>query len=542
MKKKSIFVAAFFVAVSTAIAMTPTYTDYLVNDPGAAFSTTYEINLNARHVDQLSFQAVYSSAAIPSVTFNNGTISTGSVTVSVNSGFAAVKATDSITVTDNPAVKASNTITVSSNTALSGAYLTINGYKLTEGIEWHLTATSSGTANAIATAIRANAHGITASFASGVVYATAAAAGNIGNGYTMTSSTPAALAVGTANFTGGAQPSLENAILTFNGKAYRNGYEWKSGGTGSATATNLAAFLNTFPVVRAASVSNVVYATATTQGSAGNAFTLVCSTPALTFASGNFTGGSDSATVTINGTSVLYGTDWSAGTTSSATAKSISDAIMANGTLNAIISSTWNASAVVTLTALTAGPNYSISALPVASFATSGANMTGGAASGINTTAETITIASHGLTTGLAILFSTSSASTPPAPLINQTTYYAIKVDANTIKIATTSALAVLGTSLNLTSQGTANKSFSLAPLALTGTASFKWQLSNDDTNWVDSTLAGSSVTFASPYTAGNVYSDFGQINANYIRLNYTAPTTGAVNLKVKGNGKSSNP
>ena len=67
---------------------------------------------------------------------------------------------------------------------------------------------------------------------------------------------------------------------------------------------------------------------------------------------------------------------------------------------------------------------------------------------------DIVTSASHGLTTGQPIRVSTS-ASDLPAPLAAGTTYYVIWVDANTFKLATTNALAVAGTNITITDDGT---------------------------------------------------------------------------------------
>ena len=50
-----------------------------------------------------------------------------------------------------------------------------------------------------------------------------------------------------------------------------------------------------------------------------------------------------------------------------------------------------------------------------------------------------------------------------------------------------------------------------MAPLTIAGTPSFKWQSSNDGTNFAD--LSVSSVTFGSPYTAASTQWDFGTYN-----------------------------
>lgn len=76
----------------------------------------------------------------------------------------------------------------------------------------------------------------------------------------------------------------------------------------------------------------------------------------------------------------------------------------------------------------------------------------------VNTTSEEITITSHGLATGRAVLF--TQGDTTIGGLTTGTTYYVIRVDANTIKISTSEGDALAGTAINLTSQGTGTHTF----------------------------------------------------------------------------------
>lgn len=73
--------------------------------------------------------------------------------------------------------------------------------------------------------------------------------------------------------------------------------------------------------------------------------------------------------------------------------------------------------------------------------------------SSVDTGAETITFtANHNLITGASIFF-TSTGAVPP-PLVASTLYFAIVVDADTIKVASSVANALLGTAINLTGAG----------------------------------------------------------------------------------------
>lgn len=70
----------------------------------------------------------------------------------------------------------------------------------------------------------------------------------------------------------------------------------------------------------------------------------------------------------------------------------------------------------------------------------------------VSTGSDTITITAHGFYTGMQ--FRVTTAGTLPTPLVVATDYYVIKVDDNTIKVATSYANAVAGTAINLTAAG----------------------------------------------------------------------------------------
>lgn len=527
----------------SVFAASPVYSGDLIN-AAVCVDSTPVLNLNQYQTGVLSFQTNYSSAIFSASTFTDGRASTGSITVAANTDFTIRAATNSITVASTASLapaKASNTITVSSNTALTHAILTVNGTQLIEGRDWTMTATSTGTAVAIKNLLD-SFPGMDASTASSVVYTTAAVAGVAGNAFTITSSTPAALTVGSANFTGGRNNGLNNAVLTVNGTQYRNGYLWTSldaNGIDNSTmtATSLASLLNHLTGISAQALSSVVTATATTAGTAGNSFTMSSSTSGMVVASANFTGGRATTTVTINGTVLTNGVDWTTGATSSATAKSISDAIAASSSLNTIITSTWSAAAVVTATASVSGTvgNYAWSTNNTASLTLTNSSLYGGSNASWVVNTPTITITNHGYSLAVGVLYSTGTIAI--TGLTNQTTYYVIPLTANTIKLASSKANAILGTGISLASlTNNGQHTFTLTPATLTGSPAWKWQVSNDNSNWVD--LSVSSVTFASPYTTSSNFWDFGSLASRYIRLNFVSPTTGCVNLAAPGNAK----
>lgn len=142
---------------------------------------------------------------------------------------------------------------------------------------------------------------------------------------------------------------------------------------------------------------------------------------------------------------------------------------------------------------------------------------------------------------GFQVLYTSSTIS--PSPLVNQTTYYVIPVDRSSFKLATTLNNAKAGTGIVITSSGTAH-TYTLAPLAITGTPSFKWQVSNDGTNFNDYTANSYNVTVSSvtmlSYTLGGASTvwDFGPFDFTWIRLNAIAPTQGGIQLKCTPNGE----
>ena len=101
------------------------------------------------------------------------------------------------------------------------------------------------------------------------------------------------------------------------------------------------------------------------------------------------------------------------------------------------------------------------------------------AASAVDASAETITIASHTLITGNPVTYQEGSSAV--GGLTDNTVYYVIKVDDNTIKLATSRTNANAGTAINLTSQGGGTHTLETPTVTLPG-------------NWKTSTKDGASV------------------------------------------------
>lgn len=81
---------------------------------------------------------------------------------------------------------------------------------------------------------------------------------------------------------------------------------------------------------------------------------------------------------------------------------------------------------------------------------------------------DTVTITAHGFLTGIAVTL--TSSGTLPGGLATATTYYLIKVDADTIKFATSLVNALAGTAVNITDTGTVAATQTVVVTALSGT------------------------------------------------------------------------
>jgi hypothetical protein len=119
---------------------------------------------------------------------------------------------------------------------------------------------------------------------------------------------------------------------------------------------------------------------------------------------------------------------------------------------------------------------------------------TAGTASEVDVTANTVTITSHGMLTGLKGQLTTTG--TLPGGLSTSTDYFVIYVDANTIKFASSLVNAQAGTAINITNQGTSGavNTFTATSLA---TASWKLQQANDKNNPIDLGTATNITTSA---------------------------------------------
>lgn len=150
--------------------------------------------------------------------------------------------------------------------------------------------------------------------------------------------------------------------------------------------------------------------------------------------------------------------------------------------------------------------------------------LAGGVNSEVNIVANTLAIPTHGFPEGFKIRLTTTG--TLPAPLLTATDYFVIVVDASTIQLATTLDLALAGTPIDITNQGTSGAVNTATGVALAG-ATVTFQKSNDGTNWIDIAVA-TSIT-----VDGSVIMEASNVAYQYLRV-VKALTAGVVDLKAE--------
>lgn len=345
--------------------------------------------------------------------------------------------------------------------------------------------------------------------------------------------------------------SLSGAQIRLAGIPITEGTEWNRQATKALTATDIARALNVkFAGIIVSTAPNgqaVVYSTAVTAGSVGNQ-SFSSSVTSMTVLTPTFTGGTDNAWVQIGDTRLTANSDFGVGASTITTRNNLVTAINAHSTLGALVlAAQTGVSSDALLTAKTVGTagNYGLTSSSPTAIVVDGLAMRGGASAATTINSANITIPSHGMGTGLGVVYSTGS-NVGLSPLVWGTTYYAIKVDANTIQLASSQANALAGTSIVILSSAapTTTNTYTLSVQAITGTPSYKWRVSNDGVNWADYTTTSAGVAVASgtltSYTFGGATQvwDFGRIGYSKLRFAVIAPTTGAINIKNDVVGK----
>lgn len=222
------------------------------------------------------------------------------------------------------------------------------------------------------------------------------------------------------------------------------------------------------------------------------------------------------ATITVAGHDLVEGTDFDAETSDDVTATNIAAAIDALAEVTA--SAATDTVTVVAATAGAAGNDIDMStdALP-ADLLLSGTTLEGGE------DLSYIDAPSHGFVTGLKIPLTGTNLPTGTSA----TNYWAIVVDEDTLRLATSYALAVAGTFVIISGAGTTNDA-ALTPSAL-GSSTVEVLASLDGITYFSyDTPKEIDITDTS-----NQFLDCGQLTVPYIKIEWTAPTAGALTLEV---------
>lgn len=154
----------------------------------------------------------------------------------------------------------------------------------------------------------------------------------------------------------------------------------------------------------------------------------------------------------------------------------------------------------------------------------------------VNTTNDTITEASHGYKTGLKVALTNSGGALPTG--LSATDYYVIRVDDNTIKLASSQANALAGTAVNITA-ASGGGTHTLTPASLAG-GTIKLQASAlpspgssaSSTDWIDVASSSQSISASGSYL-------WNVADAKYLWVRVHATmTAGQIDFNAYVNGK----
>jgi len=137
-----------------------------------------------------------------------------------------------------------------------------------------------------------------------------------------------------------------------------------------------------------------------------------------------------------------------------------------------------------------------------------------------------ISINNHGFYNAQDLLYSGSDIE----GLTDQTTYYAIVVDDNKIKLASSKINAINGTAIDITDYPKSydNVTYTLTPLDFNGNGVIEFYYSNNGSDYF---LYGSSITITSTTPSTSSIVDFGDFKYRYLKIKLTSPTSGLFNF-----------
>lgn len=229
--------------------------------------------------------------------------------------------------------------------------------------------------------------------------------------------------------------------------------------------------------------------------------------------------------------------DISGGTDAASVAALVETAIDAlTGLTAAIVTDDGAANGTMLLTQVVPGPTTNPvpkSADDAGAGSITGVQTTAGVATEVSPSANTVSVPSHGLTTGAKVTLTTTG--TLPAGLSTGTDYYIIVVDADALKFATTQALALAGTPVDITGYGT-TAAVHTVTVTTTIAGSVKFQKNNEPEGataiWFD--VGSSSQNFSGATTLNWTAVDVGYREVRAV----ATVTSGTVTASVRINGK----
>ncbi len=232
-------------------------------------------------VSNLGAVVSYSSPTFTDATFTTGQVSTGTITIASNALLSTAAATTSVTVQSVTGSSFGDSISFSCPVQPGAVVVKYPR-------DWAYGATTAATATNIAAALTARGAclgGVSFGATGRGVYATAPV-GGLYNKINVVANNAATLSVSSANMTGG----NDAAIVWVNGAPFQAGLNFGIGASATASATNLAAAINT-------ALGSLITATATGANvalqsvNAGNEFPLATSNTAAMTVSVPFTYG-----------------------------------------------------------------------------------------------------------------------------------------------------------------------------------------------------------------------------------------------------------
>ena len=256
------------------------YSETLVNETALSYDKNFTVD-SYSNFDDVSFQAIYSTATLAAVSFTDGRVSTGTITVASLASLSTAPASVSITISSNNP----NAL----NNSADGTVLTLNGVRYVASPagkwQWNAAYSTQSAAN-LAAAIAADGV-FDAASAGSVVYATTTVTGSYLNSWSVVTSSAGVLSIRgdttAANVSSTLTGGKDNASLVINGTrivANRDYFPITSVGA-AATALAAAINANTYisPYVKAAAAGAVVYSTSASVGAA-TTYSLYSSTQA----------------------------------------------------------------------------------------------------------------------------------------------------------------------------------------------------------------------------------------------------------------------